>query len=87
LLRLTWSVKLSSHLHHQAGEGSLVIFALECAEVLRRWMWVFVRVEWEVVKKSQGTGIGLGGVMGGGRRTGTPGTDEEYEMVLAEESD
>lgn len=31
----------------------MVIFWLEVAEVVRRWMWVFVRVEWEVIKKMQ----------------------------------
>lgn len=30
-----------------------MIFWLEMAEILRRWMWVFVRVEWEVVKKTR----------------------------------
>jgi hypothetical protein len=49
---LTWSIKLSSHLHSKT-EGSVAIFWLEMAEVARRWMWVFVRVEWEVIKKLQ----------------------------------
>jgi hypothetical protein len=52
VLRLTWSIKLSSHLHSQT-EGSVTIFWLEMAEVVRRWMWVFVRVEWEVIKRIQ----------------------------------
>ncbi|KAH7911970.1 EXS family-domain-containing protein [Hygrophoropsis aurantiaca] len=61
VLRLTWSIKLSSHLHSYT-EGSALIFWLELAEVLRRWMWVFVRVEWEIVKKrSEGAGGGVGG--------------------------
>ncbi|EIW82874.1 EXS-domain-containing protein [Coniophora puteana RWD-64-598 SS2] len=51
VLRLTWSVKLSSHLHSES-EGSGVIFLVEVAEIVRRWMWVFLRVEWEVVKKT-----------------------------------
>lgn len=49
ILRLTWSAKLSSHLHSYS-EGDLIIFWIELAEILRRWMWVFLRVEWEVVK-------------------------------------
>ena len=54
VLRLTWSIKLSSHLHASAqGEGSLVIFWLEVAELVRRWIWVFIRVEWEIVKRAQ----------------------------------
>lgn len=51
ILRLTWSAKLSSHLHSFA-EGDLVIFWIELAEVVRRWLWVFLRVEWELVKET-----------------------------------
>lgn len=65
VLRLTWSVKLSSHLHSQSSEGSVVIFWLEMAEMVRRWMWVFLRVEWEVVKK--------------GGRGAMVGTDVEFD--------
>lgn len=51
ILRLTWSLKLSPHLHtvHEIQGG---IFTLQLLEALRRWMWVFFRVEWEVVKHS-----------------------------------
>ncbi|KAJ6500054.1 EXS family-domain-containing protein [Mycena vitilis] len=52
VLRLTWSIKLSTHLHSKT-DGSVAIFWLEMAEVVRRWMWVFLRVEWEVIKKMQ----------------------------------
>ncbi|KIY49088.1 EXS-domain-containing protein [Fistulina hepatica ATCC 64428] len=52
VLRLTWSAKLSSHLHSQS-EGSAVVFWLEVAEIFRRWMWVFLRVEWEVIQREQ----------------------------------
>jgi len=52
VLRLTWSVKLSPHLHSHS-EGSGVIFWTEVAELVRRWMWVFLRVEWEIVKDKQ----------------------------------
>lgn len=54
VLRLTWSVKLSPHLHSHS-EGSGVIFWTEVAELVRRWMWVFLRVEWEIVKEKQDT--------------------------------
>ena len=54
ILRLTWSVKLSSHLHARVqGEGSLFIFWLEIAELVRRWVWVYIRVEWEIVRRTQ----------------------------------
>ena len=49
VLRCTWSLKLSVHLEHfNDFEGS--IFLLELAEILRRWMWVFFRVETEWVR-------------------------------------
>ena len=50
VLRFTWSLKLSSHLHG-VHEMEMGIFILEALEVLRRWLWVFVRVEWEAVRK------------------------------------
>lgn len=50
VLRLTWSIKLSSHLHTHTS-GAVIIFWIEVAELLRRWMWVFFRVEWELVKR------------------------------------
>lgn len=49
VLRLTWSIKLSPHLHRVA-ERELGIFTLEILEILRRWMWVYFRVEWETIK-------------------------------------
>lgn len=52
ILRMTWSIKLSSHLHSKT-DGSIVIFWIEVAEVARRWMWVFIRIEWEVIRRSQ----------------------------------
>ncbi|KAL9603345.1 MAG: hypothetical protein Q9219_001207 [cf. Caloplaca sp. 3 TL-2023] len=57
LLRLTWSLKLSPHLVHWNGlEGS--VFLLEIAEVGRRWVWIFFRVEAEWVRgRSMGVGI------------------------------
>jgi EXS family len=46
LLRCTWSFKLSPHLDHFNDlEGG--IFTMEILEVLRRWMWIFFRVETE----------------------------------------
>jgi hypothetical protein len=67
ILRFTWSLKLSSHLHTIA-EIESGVFMMEALELLRRWMWVFVRVEWEAVKQSEvksftetrGLGVGLG---------------------------
>ncbi|KAI9511189.1 EXS family-domain-containing protein [Russula earlei] len=54
VLRLTWSIKLSSHLHAKVqGEGSFFIFWVEVAELVRRWVWVFIRVEWEIVRRAE----------------------------------
>ena len=49
VLRFTWSLKLSSHLHHVA-DLEVGVFLIEALEVLRRWIWVFIRVEWEILK-------------------------------------
>src|SRR5256885_707426 len=51
LLRFTWSLKLSSHLHiiNQLEGG---IFLMEVLEVMRRWLWIFFRMESAYVEKS-----------------------------------
>lgn len=84
VLRLTWSVKLSSHLHSQSSEGSVVIFWLEMAEMLRRWMWVFLRVEWEVVKKG-----GRGAMAGANAEVDMEGEydEEAFELVGSDVND
>ncbi|SCV68909.1 BQ2448_1030 [Microbotryum intermedium] len=53
VLRFTWSLKMSSHLHsiHEIESG---IFLMEALEVFRRWMWVYFRLEWEAVRKGGG---------------------------------
>ncbi|KIW70716.1 hypothetical protein PV04_02960 [Phialophora macrospora] len=53
LLRCTWSFKLSPHLDHFNDlEGG--IFLMELLEVVRRWMWIFLRVETEWVRNNKG---------------------------------
>ncbi|EXJ62358.1 hypothetical protein A1O7_02792 [Cladophialophora yegresii CBS 114405] len=53
LLRCTWSFKLSPHLDHFNDlEGG--IFLMELLEVVRRWMWIFIRVETEWVRNNKG---------------------------------
>ncbi|KAK5061558.1 hypothetical protein LTR84_008102 [Exophiala bonariae] len=53
LLRCTWSFKLSPHLDHFNDlEGG--IFLMEMLEVMRRWMWIFFRVETEWVRNNRG---------------------------------
>ncbi|GAA5915343.1 Erd1p [Sporobolomyces salmoneus] len=69
LLRLTWSLKLTPHLH-EMGDLESGVFVMELLEVLRRWGWVYLRIEWEAVRKGQGGeldgGNGAGGGGGGG---------------------
>ncbi|KIJ49453.1 hypothetical protein M422DRAFT_225193 [Sphaerobolus stellatus SS14] len=56
VLRLTWSLRLSSHLYTLADiEGG--VFLLEALEIIRRWVWVFFRVEWEVAKRTRHTSM------------------------------
>jgi hypothetical protein len=43
---MTWSVKLSPHLHH-VNELEGGIFFMETLEVIRRWIWIFFRFEAE----------------------------------------
>lgn len=52
VLRFLWSLKLSSHLHHIV-EWQGGVFFMEFLEILRRWVWVFFRVEWEVVRRRE----------------------------------
>ncbi|WWC59509.1 uncharacterized protein I303_102065 [Kwoniella dejecticola CBS 10117] len=52
VLRFTWSLKLSSHLH-TISEIESGVFMMEALELIRRWMWVFIRIEWENVKMSE----------------------------------
>ncbi len=52
VLRFTWSLKLSSHLH-TISEIESGVFLMEALELGRRWMWVFLRVEWELVKQME----------------------------------
>lgn len=49
ILRFAWSMKLSLHVVKLDGlEGG--VFLLEILELLRRWMWVYFRVETEYVR-------------------------------------
>lgn len=65
LLRFTWSLKLSPHLH-EIGELEEGVFGMELLEVLRRWGWVYLRIEWEAVRKGQGGEMDLNTTAGGG---------------------
>ncbi|WVQ83274.1 hypothetical protein IAT38_005413 [Cryptococcus sp. DSM 104549] len=60
VLRFTWSLKLSSHLH-TISEIESGVFMMEALELMRRWMWVFVRVEWEAVKMGEVARFGRAG--------------------------
>ncbi|OCH92320.1 EXS-domain-containing protein [Obba rivulosa] len=75
VLRLTWSAKLSSHLHSY-GDGDSLIFWIELAEIMRRWMWVFIRVEWEVVKDARASREAP-------RSARRDDVEDEFEMIQA----
>jgi len=62
----------------------LLIFWVEVAEVVRRWMWVFVRVEWELVRRTrEGEPLRMGMSV-----EDLPGVDENtYEMVFETRDD
>jgi len=80
LLRCTWSFKLSPHLGYVNDlEGG--IFMLELAELVRRWMWVFFRVEreWVGLGVREREMLVLGEVGGGGG-----GEEREMEGELLE---
>lgn len=50
---------------------------MEALEVLRRWVWVFLRLEWEMLRKEEPV------TMNGNRLDGDP---EEYEFLLRGET-
>ena len=79
ILRLTWSAKLSSHLH-AFTDSDRVIFLIEFAEMLRRWMWVFLRVEWELVKEREVRASMPPGTRMR-RRAPDASIEDEYEML------
>jgi hypothetical protein len=51
VLRFSWSLKLSPHLDH-IFEFESSIFLIQFAEVFRRWVWIFFRVETEWIRSS-----------------------------------
>eukprot|EP00038_Savillea_parva_P012833 m.207222 g.207222 ORF g.207222 m.207222 type:complete len:450 (-) comp23635_c0_seq1:50-1399(-) len=50
-LRGCWSLKMSSHLQHYGSQAGVFILIFEILEVLRRWAWIYFRVEWECISK------------------------------------
>ncbi|CAN8099413.1 unnamed protein product [Discula destructiva] len=63
LLRCTWSLKLSPHLDH-ISDFEASIFIIEFLEVLRRWVWIFFRVETEWLRNVN-TGLGVDDILMG----------------------
>ncbi|WWC67988.1 uncharacterized protein I206_101907 [Kwoniella pini CBS 10737] len=68
VLRFTWSLKLSSHLH-TISEIESGVFMMEALELIRRWMWVFIRIEWENVKMSEMARFGRSNGISSGSNT------------------
>ena len=48
VLRISWTYKLSSHLRHMRW----FVFAMTLLEIVRRFLWCFVRIENELRKIS-----------------------------------
>ena len=48
--RFTWSVSLSQHVHMTFQES---MWFFELIEVFRRFLWIFLRVEWYMLKSSE----------------------------------
>lgn len=70
VLRLIWSLRLFSVLNVKS-HASLANFLLKTAELFRRWVWVFIRVEWEMIKKGRE----------GHLKIRSDGDDAEYELI------
>lgn len=62
LLRCTWSMKLSPHLN-RFSDWESGIFLIEFLEVLRRWIWIFFRVETEAIRNASSTGMGMDDIL------------------------
>lgn len=54
MLRCTWVVRLHSGLDTRVNGVEGGIFFMELLEVIRRWMWIFFRVETEQVRSNRG---------------------------------
>ena len=93
LLRFTWSLKISSHLHVIA-ELQAGVFMMEVLEVVRRWMWIFFRIE-SVWAQEGGIYGKLGGQAGSkislsdlgvGRREENEGDDLSEDSKVSEDN-
>ena len=54
ILRMTWILKLVPSLEHKHMQWEIVIYSLLFLEVIRRWIWIFFRVETEWVRSHVG---------------------------------
>lgn len=61
MLRFTWTMKLSARLD-KFSDFESGIFLIELFEVLRRWVWIFFRVETEWIRNSS-TGLGVDDIL------------------------
>jgi hypothetical protein len=53
MLRVVWLAKPFGFVVAKS-HVDLASFFLQIGELIRRWLWVFIRVEWEMIKKEQG---------------------------------
>lgn len=69
MFRLTWLMRPLGLVEVQSHVG-LANFFLQMGELIRRWIWVFIRVEWEVIKKGES-------------HTLHDGDESEYEIIAS----
>lgn len=73
VLRLTWAFRLGPGLT-RLPDAETTVFFLQTLEVLRRWVWIFFRVETEFVRSSE-SGLGVDDILMA--ETGLKYTDED----------
>ncbi|KAI8072627.1 EXS family-domain-containing protein [Gongronella butleri] len=86
VLRITWSLKLSSNMYFQQVAGS--IFLLELLEVARRWLWIIFRLESEWVKRgtlptsaSEAAYVARRSSSPSAVNTNLPGTNDDIQLL------
>ncbi|OAA61015.1 protein-er retention protein [Niveomyces insectorum RCEF 264] len=84
-LRLSWVLTLRGSSPADGGSVERTLFLVEVLEVVRRWLWIFFRVETEWVRGgSGGGGGGGGGSMGLGLGVGSSSGLNPTDILLGD---
>lgn len=62
--------------------GALLFFWLELAEIVRRWVWVFLRVEWEWVRQAEAGAVYADDAVDGMREMGHGPSGENMDLAI-----